>query len=820
MQVGALVKSWFVRPMSWLGWDQSRQKRWLHSMASMFHLPVLAMGFLLGRAMILDTISPFGIAYLVVVYHLARKQWPAVAIALIGGAATLDATLAGKVTAKLLFLMLLQKCWEWIGKGQINYAPFVVASGNIGALLAEFAVTGWNSFQGVMAVVDVLLSFILTFIFVHSLPIFTVKRRKAELRHEEIICLVILIGSVMTGTMGWAIGKISVVHILSRYAILALALAGGGMLGSSMGVVTGLILSLSDTAAWFEISLLSFAGLLAGLFKEGRRIGVAVGFLLGAAILTLYQGGSAAMWISLEESGLAILLFMLTPDKLFRAIARFVPGTAEQQTAHQEYIRRLRDVTAAKVEQFTKLFQELSHSFREDVTRLSKEDEEQLHGLVEDVIGKACLGCHRFQQCWEQQMVRTYQGMTDLMAMVESLGPATTVPVPQSWQQHCVRAEQVVSVISAQYASYEQNLFWREKMKESRRLVSEQLAGMAEVMSGLAREIRHETQMQAVQEEQIREALEELGLSIQRMDIVNLEEGKVEIEVVMPHLDGLEECRKLVTPLLTEILGEPIAVWRKVVSDRSAQAVITLGSARRFELKTGAATAAKGGGLVSGDSYCYMNLGTGKYAVALSDGMGNGERAQDESSAALKLLRRLLQAGMSEERAVDTVNSILSLRTTDEMFATVDLALVDLNTAQARFMKIGSTPSFIKRGKQVHVLSAANPPIGILKEIEVEPVEMELKPGDLVIMMTDGVYDAVNAANKDAWMMRLISEIDTKDPQHFADLLLEKTVRHREGRIHDDMTVVISRVEHHTPEWSTIRLQGLKRMERVHALSG
>jgi hypothetical protein len=27
-------------------------------------------------------------------------------------------------------------------------------------------------------------------------------------------------------------------------------------------------------------------------------------------------------------------------------------------------------------------------------------------------------------------------------------------------------------------------------------------------------------------------------------------------------------------------------------------------------------------------------------------------------------------------------------------------------------------------------------------------------------------------------------------------------------------------VEHHTPEWSTIRLQGLKRMERVHALSG
>lgn len=79
---------------------------------------------------------------------------------------------------------------------------------------------------------------------------------------------------------------------------------------------------------------------------------------------------------------------------------------------------------------------------------------------------------------------------------------------------------------------------------------------------------------------------------------------------------------------------------------------------------------------------------------------GNGQRAQAESSAALKLLRRLLQAGMNEERAVDTVNSILSLRSADEMFATIDLAIVDLNTAEGRFMKIGSTPGFIKRGKR------------------------------------------------------------------------------------------------------------------------
>jgi stage II sporulation protein E len=389
------------------------------------------------------------------------------------------------------------------------------------------------------------------------------------------------------------------------------------------------------------------------------------------------------------------------------------------------------------------------------------------------------------------------------------------VHVPESWEQHCVRSEQVLASVQNQYARYEQNIYWKEKMQESRRLVSDQLAGMAEVMSKLAKEIRHETQVLSAHEEQIHEALEELGLSIQRVDIINLEEGKVEIEVMMPEREGLDECKKLVAPLLTEILGEPIAVYRKVVKGGSPGAVITLGSAQRFELKTGASTAAKGGGVVSGDSYCYMNLGTGKYAVALSDGMGNGQRAQEESSAALKLLRRLLIAGMNEERAVDTVNSILSLRSADEMFATVDLAIIDLNTAKGRFMKIGSTPGFIKRGKKVIRFAAANPPIGILNEIEIDPIEMQLEPGDLLILMTDGIYDAPRyAVNKDSWMMRMISEIDTKDPQHFADCLLEKVVRHHEGQIMDDMTLVVSKVERHAPEWSTIRLPGVKRLER------
>lgn len=63
-------------------------------------------------------------------------------------------------------------------------------------------------------------------------------------------------------------------------------------------------------------------------------------------------------------------------------------------------------------------------------------------------------------------------------------------------------------------------------------------------------------------------------------------------------------------------------------------------------------------------------------------------------------------------------------------------------------------------------------------------------------------------------MKRLVSEIDTQDPQAFADLLLEKVIRHHNGQIDDDMTVVVAKVERYTPEWATIRMPGMPHIQR------
>ncbi|MFP3361919.1 SpoIIE family protein phosphatase, partial [Planococcus sp. SIMBA_143] len=76
---------------------------------------------------------------------------------------------------------------------------------------------------------------------------------------------------------------------------------------------------------------------------------------------------------------------------------------------------------------------------------------------------------------------------------------------------------------------------------------------------------------------------------------------------------------------------------------------------------------------------------------------------------------------------------------------------------------------------------------GIIPEFDVEVVSEQLKAGDLLIMMSDGIYEGVkNIENPEFWMKRKIRELDTDKPQEIADLIMEEVIRTEYGRIDDD----------------------------------
>lgn len=782
-------------------------------------LLLLAISFLLGRAVILDQVSPFALPFLAVVYYLKRNRLLPVVVFLLIGASTVDGNHLAWLTTLFALFFLLQKGTEQFKFKSVNYVPLIVFCTLLVAASVRLGFTGWTLYDGVLAAIEVVIGVLLTFIFVQSLPLITNKRRQFTMKPEEIVSLVILLATVMTGMTGWTIGGLSVEHIFSRYFILLFALVGGGMLGATVGVVIGMILSLSNQQAMWEISLLAFTGLLSGLFREGKKLGVAVGFFIGTSILALYAGMNTLWWTTIQESALAVLLFLLTPSTFAHTLSRYIPGTTENVQSQHEYARRVRDLTAKKVEQFSHVFTELSHSFSDKYNR-PQQDEAYLQQFVDTLSDTACSRCRKYDECWGPKFVQTYTGLTDLIALVELEGNKGHIRVPKEWDAHCIRSERMMARIKKQYDTYQYDLYWQERLRETQQIVAEQLSGMSQVMLNWAGEIRRETEVLSAQEEQIQTALEDLGLAIDRIDVVSLEEGNVEVEVTLPENDHLDSSRKVIAPLLTDVIGEHITVYtREGASDRTEGVqTVVFGSAQNFDVQAGVAAAAKGGGWLSGDSYSYSNLGTGKYAVAISDGMGNGVRAREESQAALKLLGQLLQSGMEERIAAKTVNAILGIRSTDEMFATIDLALIDLDTARTTFLKIGSAPSFIKRGNEVICVTASNLPLGILQDIDVDTVHEQLLPGDVLVMMTDGVYDALEVTvHKEEWFKRAIGKIKTQEPQGVADVLLEKMVREQDGAIEDDMTVVVAKIDHSLPDWQTIAIPGMPRLSRHEA---
>jgi stage II sporulation protein E len=309
------------------------------------------------------------------------------------------------------------------------------------------------------------------------------------------------------------------------------------------------------------------------------------------------------------------------------------------------------------------------------------------------------------------------------------------------------------------------------------------------------------------------EALQDFGIQIEQVEIYSLEKGNVDIDILLPFGNDHGECEKLIAPLLTDILGESIIVSTEdSASYTQGYCQATFRSSKAFVVETGVAHAAKDGGLVSGDSYSMIEIGCGKYAIAISDGMGNGERAHYESNETLQLLQKFLQSGIEEKVAIKSVNSVLSLRTTDEIFSTLDLAMIDLQNASTKFLKIGSTPSFIKRGNKIIKIESSNLPMGILQEFEVDVVSQQLKAGDLLIMMSDGVFEGPkHVENYDAWMKRKIQELETNDPQEVADLIMEEVIRSRSGLIEDDMTVTVAKIKHNTPRWASIPVEKFKK---------
>ncbi|MET8836744.1 PP2C family protein-serine/threonine phosphatase [Micromonospora sp. NPDC004540] len=158
---------------------------------------------------------------------------------------------------------------------------------------------------------------------------------------------------------------------------------------------------------------------------------------------------------------------------------------------------------------------------------------------------------------------------------------------------------------------------------------------------------------------------------------------------------------------------------------------------------------------VGGDAFDYA-LDGGRLALAVLDGVGHGLPATLTTAVALAALRAARRTGGGLMDQVVAVEAALRSQWRDGRFVTAVLAEVEVDTGRVRYVNCGHpAPVLLRRGRAVRALTGGRrPPLG-LNLPGGEPGEARLEPEDRLLLYTDGVTEARDAAGEMFGLPRL-----------------------------------------------------------------
>lgn len=197
---------------------------------------------------------------------------------------------------------------------------------------------------------------------------------------------------------------------------------------------------------------------------------------------------------------------------------------------------------------------------------------------------------------------------------------------------------------------------------------------------------------------------------------------------------------------------------------------------------------------ISGDSMEAFAVDGQRVALIISDGMGKGAAAAVESKMVVSTLSWLLRAGFDVDLAMKTINGILMSGNQDERFATVDLALIDRAKGRAKIYKMGAATTFIRHDGRVSMLKRQALPAGITSGLDLEYIDISLKRGDLLVMVSDGVTDCDRKDYNCDWLRSRLLEIGSRDPETIAELIVNKAAEKYGIHERDDLSVMTASI--------------------------
>ena len=199
---------------------------------------------------------------------------------------------------------------------------------------------------------------------------------------------------------------------------------------------------------------------------------------------------------------------------------------------------------------------------------------------------------------------------------------------------------------------------------------------------------------------------------------------------------------------------------------------------------------------VSGDFYDFVSLHGERQGMLIADVSDKGMAAAMFMALSRTILRTMAIGKPTARETLERANDLILADAHSEMFVTVFYAVLDPDANRLTYVNAGHNPPLFYRAahKELTTLKEHGLALGVMPGISLEEHEIEMAPGDLVLMYTDGVTDAINSREEEFGMDRLADLVMTNAHQP-VECIVDEITRAvtefaGEGIHFDDVTMV------------------------------
>lgn len=596
---------------------------------------------------------------------------------------------------------------------------------------------------------------------------------------EKKICLCITIIISILGFKEIYILDFSILKCIEYFIIPFCACYLGPEMGALSGFIFGFINGTSVTYAAYYISALSFGGVVTGLFCSKNRLYGGVIFPIVSVTIFYYFGTTDIFKGDIKELVTGFLIYF---------IVVFFNDRKIKMSISKEQPNKKTDNTYKKLTKLSRAIEEVCTAYREGLQRDNLSGSSEKDEIINEVYSTNCLYCTNHDVCWKNNFNKTYYAFIKIIKNINS--SKNIIANNYLKDIGCNKYNDVMKDIYKVVRKIDANILKQSEINKSKQAVVDHLLETSNIINDTAKEIKDEDIRSRRAINHIKLDLEKEQIYVNHIDI----SGKVEDVLIIITFDTKENLDRAVDNIVStifDITGMRIFCTEKVITT-DTKYILKFRSRKKINANSYYSRISKGNSIVSGDSFCY-GTNDDKYYIILSDGMGSGTQAQNESKSTVDILSKLTEANFNEKQLIKTMNSLLLLKFEDERYTTIDLSIVDFIEHEVRFYKAGSAPTFLIKEKEIIRINSNSLPVGILEEMDYQFNQSKIKPGDIIVMVTDGIIDSINL-NEGKSFEKYLNSIRNEEPQNMANLILAYAIRGC-SEIIDDMTVIVTKVK-------------------------